>query len=267
MLQGRPTATPEVVTPLAHASVPTTLRQSITPWAPPNLPNRSVNVPVTLPSAYWIADREKFASQPGLRPTAWQISGPPALTVWVTPPANAAGAADSNSTASIAARTIGRLMRVPPKPKLPPATGCRRCGEAAMTSRSPLSARSGPGSIADAFTSKGGWAKAIRSILVTRPWTGRPQDAGSGVRDRSRAGSDHHRLRIEAIARRTPLPLRRMAPGMSSIRPTVSLDREPDVDRVAVISRYRPSDTRMRCCASLSVELSRRARWFGTSPR
>ena len=28
-------------------------------------------------------------------------------------------------------------MRVPPKPKLPPATGCRRCGEAAMTSHSP----------------------------------------------------------------------------------------------------------------------------------
>ncbi len=34
---------------------------------------------------------------------------------------------------------------------------------------------------------------------------------------------------FEAIARRTPLPVRRMAPGMSSIRPIVSLDREPDV--------------------------------------
>jgi hypothetical protein len=76
---------------------------------------------------------------------------------------------------------------------------------------------------------KGGWAKAIRSILVARPRTGRPHDAGSRVRTGAGRGQITIAVRIEAIARRTTLPLRRMAPGMSSIRPTVSLDREPDV--------------------------------------
>ncbi len=57
----------------------------------------------------------------------------------------------------------------------------------------------------------------------------RAASGGIAVRDRSAGGSDHRRLRNEAIARRTPLPLRRMAPGMSSTRPTLSLDRDPDV--------------------------------------
>lgn len=60
-------------------------------------------------------------------------------------------------------------------------------------------------------------------------WTRSPHEAGSRFPGPGAGATGHQRLRIDEIVRQTIPPLRRIAPGMSSTRPTVSLDRDPEV--------------------------------------